>query len=172
MAVTSTTASVLGTEAEGSAGGLLGGLHIHHTGLKAIDLSSPPSHVSQAASLRRKCHATDVSTSGRRWSKLDLDEARRLYDSGLSFRQVGERLGFTQSYVAGRFRREGIPRRPSGRPSPTPAPEVDPAEIVRRKEAGESFVAIAAALGISGDMARDRYLQAAALPRRAPRPRH
>ena len=112
-----------------------------------------------------------MTTLGKRWSTLDLEEARRLYDGGLSFRQVGERLGFTQSYVAARFRREGIPRRPSGRPLPTPAPEVDPAEIVRRKQAGETFVLIAAALGISRHMARDRYLLAVGRARRAPRQR-
>jgi len=108
-----------------------------------------------------------MGTHGQRWSTLDLEEARRLYDSGLSFREVGERLGFAPSYIAARFRRDGVPCRPSGRPLPTPAPEVDSAEIVDRKQRGESFVAIAAALGMSRDMVRDRYLIAVGRPRRA-----
>ena len=33
-----------------------------------------------------------VSTPGKRHSKLDLDEAHRLYESGLSFSQVGEQV--------------------------------------------------------------------------------
>ncbi|WP_157720029.1 helix-turn-helix domain-containing protein [Microlunatus sagamiharensis] len=110
-----------------------------------------------------------MSTLGKRWSTLDLEEARRLYEAGMSFREVGERLGFAPSYIAARFRRDGVPCRAPGRPLPTPAPEVDPAEIVRRKQGGESFIAIAADLGISRDMARDRYLLASGLPRRAPK---
>lgn len=41
-----------------------------------------------------------MGTLGMRWSKLDLDEARRLYESGLSLAQVGRKLGYTQSYIA------------------------------------------------------------------------
>lgn len=85
----------------------------------------------------------------------------------MSFRQLAERLGYTQSYLARRFKTAGIPTRPSGRPLTTPAPEVDPAEIVRLRAAGESFPAIARALGVSTDMARDRYLRATGRPRRS-----
>lgn len=85
---------------------------------------------------------------------------------------VGRHLGFSESYVARRFGRDGVPCRASGRPLPAPAPKVDAAEIVRRRQGGESYIAIATALGISRDMARDRYLLAAGLPRRtSKRPR-
>lgn len=101
-----------------------------------------------------------------RWSKLDLEEARRLYNTGLSFAQIGQRLGYTKSYLSKRFRAAGIATLPSGRPVTTPAPVVDVADLVRRREAGESFSAIARALGIGHDLARDRYLRATGQPRR------
>lgn len=108
-----------------------------------------------------------VGTAGMRWSRLDLDEARRLYEAGLSFSQLGQRLGYCRSYLARRFKSAGIPVRPEGRAPRTPAPHVDLAEIVRRRERGQTFPAIAEALGISNDMARDRYLQAEGRERRA-----
>lgn len=107
-----------------------------------------------------------MGTLGKTWSRLDLDEARRLYDSGLRCRQVGQRLGVGASYISRRLRQARIPMRPSGRPLTTPAPTVDPAEIVRLREQGVTYTAIAAALGLSRDMARDRYLKAAGRRRR------
>ena len=109
-----------------------------------------------------------MTTRGVRWSKLDLEQARTLYEGGLSFSQVGSKLGFSATYLARRFKAAGIPARPSGRPFTTPSPPVDVNEIVRLREAGESFPAIGAALGIGHDMVRDRYLRATGKPRRTP----
>jgi len=108
-----------------------------------------------------------VSTLGMRWSRLDLDEAHRLYVGGMSFSQVAAELGCTKSYVVRRFREAGLAARPSGRPLTTPPPVVDPADIVRlRDDAGWSFPQIASELGLSRDNARDRYLLATGRPRR------
>ena len=108
-----------------------------------------------------------MGTLGKRWSRLDLDEAHRLYMGGMSFSQVAAELGCTKSYVARRFREAGLAARPSGRPLTTPAPDVDPVDIVRLRDAGCSYPQIAAELGLSEDSARDRYLHATGRPRRA-----
>lgn len=108
-----------------------------------------------------------MGTLGKRWSTLDLDEAYRLYMGGMSFSQVAATLGYTKSYVARRFRKAGLPARPSGRPLTTPAPDIDPADIVRLRAAGCSFPQIAAKLDLSTDSARDRYLIATGRPRRS-----
>jgi len=107
-----------------------------------------------------------VGTLGKRWSRLDLDEAHRLYVGGMSFSQVAAELGCTKSYVVRRFREAGLRARPSGRPLTSPAPDVDPADIVRLRDAGSSYVQIGAELGLSKDSARDRYLKATGRVRR------
>lgn len=112
-----------------------------------------------------------MGTLGRRWSTLDLNEAYRLYVGGMSFSQVAAVLGCTKSYVARRFREAKLQARPSGRPFTTAPPVVDPADIVRLRNAGCSFPRIAAELGLSADSARDRYLLAVGRPRRAGRRR-
>lgn len=115
-----------------------------------------------------------MGTLGKRWSRLDLDEAHRLYAGGMSFSQVAAELGCAKSYLTRRFREAGLPARPSGRPLTTPAPVVDPVDIVRLRDAGHSYPQIAAELGLSRDIVRDRYLAATGLPRRTanrrPRP--
>jgi len=58
-------------------------------------------------------------------SRLDLDEARRLYGSDLSFSRVGQILGYSATSLARRFKAAVIPVRPSSRPLGTPAPEID-----------------------------------------------
>ena len=108
-----------------------------------------------------------MGTLGMRWSTLDLDEAHRLYAGGMSFSQVAAELGSTKSYIAKRFRQAGLPARPSGRPLTTPAPDVDPADIVRLRDAGRTYPQIAVELGLSKDSARDQYLIATGRPRRA-----
>lgn len=97
---------------------------------------------------------------------MDVDEARRLYDSGLSFSQVGKRVGYSATYLARRFKAAGIPVRPSGRPFTTPAPAVDVEELVRRREEGWTYPRLAEAYGLSADGARTRYLRAKGLPLR------
>ncbi len=98
---------------------------------------------------------------------LDLDEARRLYESGMSCRQIGERMGMSYSRVASHLREAGVPMRPSGRPLTTPAPEVNIQELVRLREAGATFPHLAARFGLSRDAVRDRYLRATGRPRRS-----
>lgn len=95
---------------------------------------------------------------------MDIDEARRLYDSGLSFAQVGRRTGYSATWLARRFKAAGIPVRPSGRPLTTPAPAVDPDELIQRRDAGWTFPELARAYGIPVDGARARYLRAKGLP--------
>lgn len=95
---------------------------------------------------------------------MDLDEARRLYDSGLSFSQVGRQIGYSATWLARRFKAAGIPVRPSGRPLTTPAPDIDPEELVRRREAGWTFPRLAETYGLSDDGVRARYLRAKGLP--------
>lgn len=97
---------------------------------------------------------------------MDVDEARRLYDSGLSFSQVGQCVGYSATCLARRFKAAGIPVRPSGRPLNTPAPDVDLEELVRRREAGWTFPRLARAYGLSTDSVRARYLRAKGLPLR------
>jgi hypothetical protein len=57
---------------------------------------------------------------GRRWpgrtlSPDELSAARELYESGLSFVAVGERLGVDRRYLRLAFREAGFPIRPPGR---------------------------------------------------------
>lgn len=101
---------------------------------------------------------------------MNVDEARRLYDSGLSFAQVGERVGYSATWLARRFKAAGIPVRPSGRPFTTPAPDVDLEELVRRRDAGWTFPRLARAYGLFDDAARARYLRAKGLPLRRAEP--
>jgi len=97
---------------------------------------------------------------------MDVDEARRLYDSGLSFAQVGQRVGYSATWLARRFKAAGIPVRPSGRPLTTSVPDVDLKELVRRRDAGWTFPRLARAYGLSDDAVRTRYLRAKGLPLR------
>lgn len=108
-----------------------------------------------------------MGTLGKRWSPLDLERARQLYDSGLSFSELGQRLGYSGSYLARRFKAAGLRTRPEGRHPAASISNPDPSDIVTRREAGQTFTAIAEALGISRDVARDRYLKATRRPRRS-----
>jgi hypothetical protein len=99
---------------------------------------------------------------------FDLSEARRLYGSGMSCRQIGERLGLSYSRVACHLREAGVSMRPSGRPLTSPALEVNVQELVRLRESGATYPCLAARYGSSTDAARDHYLRATGRPRRAP----
>lgn len=98
-------------------------------------------------------------------STLDLEEARRLYDSGLSFTQVGQHIGYSATYLARRFK-AAVPVRPSGRPLTTPAPTVDVEELVQLHDAGTTYRQLSERYGISDDAVRTRYLRARGLPLR------
>ena len=108
-----------------------------------------------------------VSTLGKGWSTLDLQEAHRLYQSGLSFEQLGRKLGYSKSYLARRFRAAGISVRPSGRPLTSPAPEVDVHELVLLRESGSTYPNLADRYGISVASARARYYRATGRPLRS-----
>jgi lambda repressor-like predicted transcriptional regulator len=97
---------------------------------------------------------------------LDLAQARDLYEAGLSFRQVGREIGYSGTSLARCFKAAGIPTRPGGRPFPTPAPAVDPQELVRLREDGWSFPRLAEWYRLSNDAVRTRYLRAKGLPLR------
>lgn len=107
-----------------------------------------------------------MTTLGLRFSKLDLDEARRLYEQGLSFSQVGRQLGYSATYLARCFKAAGIPARAEGRPLTTPAPPVDLDELVRLREEGWSYPRLSERYGLSDDAVRTRYLRAKGLPLR------
>ena len=98
--------------------------------------------------------------------RLDLGEARRLYESGLSFAQVGLELGYSATWLARLFKATGIPSRPDGRPLTTPAPPVDIGELVRLREVGWTYPQLGARYGLSDDAVRSRYLRAKGLPLR------
>ncbi|GAA3579841.1 hypothetical protein GCM10022197_41840 [Microlunatus spumicola] len=107
-----------------------------------------------------------MSTRGSRSSKLDLKEARGLYEQGLSFAQVGRRLGYSATYLARRFKSAGIQARPEGRPLATPAPSVDLDELIRLREEGWTYPRLGERYGLSDDAARTRYLRAKGRPLR------
>lgn len=107
-----------------------------------------------------------MTTRGLRFSKLDLDEARRLYEQGLSFAQVGRQLGYSATYLARCFKVARIPARPEGRSLTTPAPPVGLDELVRLREEGWSYPRLSERYGLSADAVRTRYLRAKGLPLR------
>lgn len=103
---------------------------------------------------------------GRRPQTLDLERARRLYEAGLSFSQVGLEVGYSGTYLARCFKAAGIPVRPAGRPLTTPAPVVDVQELVGLRESGWTFPRLAQRYGVSNDVVRTAYLRAKGLPLR------
>lgn len=113
----------------------------------------------------RSCGNLQAVTSLRP-RRLDLGEARRLYESGLSFAQVGLELGYSATWLARLFKATGIPSRPDGRPLTTPAPPVDIGELVRLREVGWTYPQLGARYGLSDDAVRSRYLRAKGLPLR------
>ena len=60
----------------------------------------------------RVLHDEGVSLPYRKMGSAELEEARRLYESGLSFTQVGRHLGVDPKTVHNAFRRAGLPTRP------------------------------------------------------------
>jgi transposase-like protein len=78
-------------------------------------------------------------------SDAEQAEMVRLYRTGLSAEQVGERLGRTHAVVVRALHRTGEPTRPQGHP-------VDAnrmAEATRRYAAGETSTVIAADVGVT-----------------------
>lgn len=65
----------------------------------------------------------------KRWTQADLDHARRLYEAGLSFSQLGHQLGYSATWLARLFKNASIPVRPSGRPYTSPGPDIDLDEL-------------------------------------------
>lgn len=73
---------------------------------------------------------------------LPLEAIRDLYESGLTQREVGARLGFDQSSISHALKRAGVPSR---RPVVTAEQR---AELVRRYEAGEPVATILSATSL------------------------
>lgn len=96
---------------------------------------------------------------------LDLDEARRLYESGLSFSELGLRLGLSKGYLSKQFAVAEIPVRPRGRTVLTPEPQIDVEALVGLRDAGATFARLGDLFGITPAYARVRYRRAKGLAR-------
>lgn len=88
-------------------------------------------------------------------------EVVRLYDTGLSLRQVARQLGVSTKYVYTRLIRAGHERRPAR----TPEKQVDVTEIVRLYDSGLSIADVADRLGVSTGLVRDRLRTAGQVTR-------
>jgi hypothetical protein len=89
---------------------------------------------------------------GRYRGRLDLDEIRRRYQAGESLATIGAAMGGSDTSVRHAMVRAGIPTRPGPRPAGErrgPLHRLDLEEIRRRREAGETVVTIAQAIGAS-----------------------
>lgn len=78
-----------------------------------------------------------------------VEEMRRLYESGMTMREVGEKFGITHQRVFQLFKAHGIKRRPRGaRPVAQPS-EAEKREIVREYLAGVSRKQLALSHGLT-----------------------
>lgn len=97
---------------------------------------------------------------------FDLDHAVKLYRSGQTLAEVGATFGVGASFIHGRFKAAGVPRRkPGGGECARLRVALDTAEIVRRYRNGESEKALSEALGVGRSTIRTRLQRGGVQPR-------
>jgi len=97
---------------------------------KCVGLGSP--------GLRRR-RRWRMSRRRKRWPQADVENAQALYDGRLGFAQLGQRLGYSATWLARVLKTAGIPVRPSGRAFTSPGPQVDLDELRYLREQGWSY---------------------------------
>lgn len=99
--------------------------------------------------------------------EIDIDEARRLYESGLSFTRISAKMGGDPQTIGRRLKAAGVAIRPAGRRHL----DLDIDRIVALKRSGVRNRKIAEEFGVSVPTIRHRLLAVGVIQRRRP-PQH
>ena len=122
--------------------------------------------VHSSASRTQGPRPSDTDHVGCHRTRADLDQARGLYESGLTLAEVSEQVGIAASRLSQHLRRLGVTMRPASPRRRSAANK----KIVQLRDSGLAWRQIAGQVGMSVPGARQRYLEAQGIHRQRNQP--